>query len=48
MIVIQTPTMPTRRDDTDPDTDALRSQLRALNLPFMLENYQAEIGRAHV
>ena len=33
--------MPTRRDDTDPDAEALRSQLRALNLPFMLENYQS-------
>src|SRR6476661_4005873 len=32
--------MPTRRDQAHPDTDALRSHLGALNLPFMLENHQ--------
>jgi DNA replication protein DnaC len=35
--------MRTRRNEThaDADADALRSHLCALNLPFMLENYQA-------
>jgi DNA replication protein DnaC len=32
--------MRTRRDKAHPDTDALRANLRALNLPFMLENHQ--------
>ncbi|MPZ46550.1 MAG: ATP-binding protein [Betaproteobacteria bacterium] len=29
------------REHTHPDADALRSRLKALNLPFMLENHQA-------
>jgi DNA replication protein DnaC len=33
--------MRTPRDQAHPDVDALRSYLRALNLPFMLENHQA-------
>ena len=34
--------MATRRDQAQLDADTtLRSQLSALNLPFMLENYQA-------
>ena len=33
--------MPTRRDKPHPDADALRANLSALNLPFMLENHPA-------
>lgn len=33
--------MRTRRDDTHPDANALRTHLTALNLPFMLEHHQA-------
>jgi len=33
--------MATRRDQAQPDAGTLRSQFSALNLPFMLENYQA-------
>jgi DNA replication protein DnaC len=33
--------MPTRRDPAHVEADALRSKFSALNLPFMLENYQA-------
>ncbi len=33
--------MPPRRDQAHADADALRSHLGTLNLPFMLENYQA-------
>ena len=33
--------MQARRDQAHADADALRSHLGALNLPFMLENYQA-------
>ena len=33
--------MATRREKTDPDADALRQHLSALNLPFMLEQQQA-------
>ena len=33
--------MRTRRNETHADADALRAHLCALNLPFMLENYQA-------
>jgi DNA replication protein DnaC len=33
--------MSTRRDQAPVDADALRSHLSALNLPFMLENYQS-------
>ncbi len=32
--------MRTRRDKAHPDADTLRANLRALNLPFMLENHQ--------
>ena len=33
--------MPRRPDQAHVDAHALRSHLGALNLPFMLENYQA-------
>ena len=33
--------MATRREKTHPDTDALLQHLRALKLPFMLEQHQA-------
>src|SRR5206468_10873477 len=37
----QEASMATRRDQAQLDAGTLRSQFSALNLPFMLENYQA-------